>query len=59
MRQMNNINLKFFKLPFQTQQMLNYLRNKSMEMAMVTVDTVDIHLQLQVPVLQLWPSDVS
>ena len=56
---MNNVNFKFFKLPFQTQQMLNYLRNKSMEMAMVTVDTVDIHLRLQVPVLQLRPTDVS
>ena len=30
-----------------------------MEMAMVTVDTVDIHLQLQVLVLQLRPSDVG
>ena len=56
---MNNVNFTFFNLPFQTQQMLNYLQNKSMEMAMVTVDTVDIHLRLQVPVLQLRPSDVS
>ena len=50
---MNNVNFKFFNLPFQMET-LNYLRNRSMEMAM---DTVDTHLRQQV--LQLRPSDVS